>query len=111
MIRVAVQGLAQALMEALVFDDEGRLANGTPLAHRMPSVLDLPREVATITLEHGLGPGPYGAKGLGEHAILAVAAAIASAVADATGAEYSTLPITPEDIAATSGSAAGVRAG
>ena len=105
----AVQGFAQAMIEALAFDDEGRLANGTPLAYRMPSVLDLPREVATMTLEHGLGPGPHGAKGLGEHAILAVAAAIANAVADATGAELFSLPITPEDVAATSGSAAGVR--
>ncbi|MCS6854865.1 MAG: xanthine dehydrogenase family protein molybdopterin-binding subunit, partial [Elioraea sp.] len=71
----AVQGVAQALIEALAFDDEGRLANGAPLVYRMPSVLDLPREFETITLEHGLGPGPHGAKGLGEHAVLAVAAA------------------------------------
>lgn len=104
----AVQGFAQALIEALAFDDEGRLANGAPLLYRMPSLLDLPRDFSTITLEHGLGPGPHGAKGLGEHAILAVAAAIANAVADACGVEPSSLLLSPEDIA-TSGLAAGAR--
>jgi len=94
----AVQGLAQALVEALAFDEDGRLANGTPLGYRMPSMLDLPPVFETITLEHGMGPGPHGAKGLGEHAVLAVAAAIANAAADACGVEIDALPLSPEAI-------------
>ncbi|MFQ3622359.1 MAG: xanthine dehydrogenase family protein molybdopterin-binding subunit, partial [Acetobacteraceae bacterium] len=94
----AAQGLAQALTEALAFDEEGRLANGSPLAYRMPVLVDLPPEFEALTLEHGMGPGPHGAKGLGEHAILAVGAAVANAVADACGVRVTRLPIAAEDV-------------
>jgi CO/xanthine dehydrogenase Mo-binding subunit len=40
--------------------------------------------------------GPFGAKGVGEIAIVPVAAAISNAIYDATGVRSFTLPITPE---------------
>jgi len=42
------------------------------------------------------GPGPYGSKGMSEGALLCVAAAVAAAVREATGATLRDLPLTPE---------------
>jgi CO/xanthine dehydrogenase Mo-binding subunit len=42
--------------------------------------------------------GPFGAKGVGEPPVVPVSAAIASAIADASGARVDTLPITPQRV-------------
>jgi CO/xanthine dehydrogenase Mo-binding subunit len=55
--------------------------------------------IETIVLEGFLGAGPFGAKGLGEPPIIPVPAAVANAVADATGARVYELPLTPERVA------------
>jgi CO/xanthine dehydrogenase Mo-binding subunit len=95
----AVQGLGQALFESL--DYSGDLpANAEPLRYRVPRLRDLPARFETIVLEHGLGPGPFGAKGVGEAGNLTIPAAIANAVADAVGARVTDLPITPEKVLA-----------
>jgi CO/xanthine dehydrogenase Mo-binding subunit len=46
--------------------------------------------------ENGDGPGPMGAKGLGEGGILVVALAICSALFDLTGIRFTEIPVTPE---------------
>jgi len=52
-----------------------------------------------FVVEHG-GPGPFGAKGLGESGMLGVAAAIANAIEDAVGVRVSAIPFTPERVLA-----------
>jgi CO/xanthine dehydrogenase Mo-binding subunit len=52
----------------------------------------------SIFIENGDGPGPYGAKGAGEGGILAIAAAIGSAVNEAAGVTIRDLPLTPERV-------------
>jgi CO/xanthine dehydrogenase Mo-binding subunit len=52
----------------------------------------------SITQEQGHGPGPFGAKGAGEGAMVPVAAAIANAVHDATGVRITQLPLTPDRV-------------
>ena len=47
--------------------------------------MDLPLEMESDIVENGDGPGPYGAKGMSEGALLPVAPAVAAAVRDATG--------------------------
>jgi CO/xanthine dehydrogenase Mo-binding subunit len=42
--------------------------------------------------------GPYGAKGVGESALIPVGPAIANAVADATGERLTDLPLTPDRV-------------
>jgi CO/xanthine dehydrogenase Mo-binding subunit len=42
--------------------------------------------------------GPYGARGLGEHGIVAVPPAVANALSKAIGVDFFEIPITPEDI-------------
>jgi len=92
-----LQGYAQALFEEMVFDGTEPV-NLEPLKYRAPLASDLPFRFESMVLEHGLGPGPFGAKGIGEAGILGVAAAIANAVEDAAGVRITSLPITPEKV-------------
>jgi len=93
----ALQGLGQALFETLAYTGE-RLATATPLTYRLPLATDLPRHFQSFVEEHGMGPGPFGSKGIGESSIMAVAAALANAIEDAVGVRITSLPITPEKI-------------
>jgi CO/xanthine dehydrogenase Mo-binding subunit len=94
----AVMGLGQALMEHVVYDESGRIVNLGALDYRIPTTKDIPLEMASLTVENGDGPGPYGSKGTGESGILCTAPAIASAIRDATGAVIRDLPLTPERV-------------
>jgi len=47
-------------------------------------------------MESGGGPGPYGAKGMGEGGILAVAPAVANAVHNAIATRMQAVPLIPE---------------
>jgi len=51
-----------------------------------------------VLIENGDGPGPMGAKGMGEGGILPVAPAIANALAHRYGVRIRDLPLTPERI-------------
>jgi CO/xanthine dehydrogenase Mo-binding subunit len=61
-------------------------------------VHDLPEELVTILFENGNGPGPYGAKGMGESGLLTVPSAISNALFNATGVRLTELPLTPEKV-------------
>jgi aldehyde oxidoreductase len=90
------QGLGFALMEEHLFE------NGVPLTrgldtYRVPGFCDVP-DVLPIFVEAREPTGPFGAKGLGEPVLVAIAPAIANAVADAIGVRIRDLPITPEKV-------------
>ena len=91
----AVFGLGQALFEDLAYQD-GQLLNGTLIDYCLPRFTDLPGEFNTKIMEGGGGPGPYGAKGMGEGGILPVAPAVGNAVFAATGVRIQAVPLTPE---------------
>jgi CO/xanthine dehydrogenase Mo-binding subunit len=93
----ALQGLGQAMFETLIYSGE-RLATATPLSYRLPLATDLPQYFQSFVEEHGMGPGPFGSKGIGESSIMGVAAALANAIEDAIGVRITSLPITPEKI-------------
>jgi CO/xanthine dehydrogenase Mo-binding subunit len=95
----AVMALGQALFETMQYDGAA-LANIAAAKYRVPLASDLPEVFRAITQEQGHGPGPFGAKGMGEAGILPVAAAIANAVEDATGVRITSLPITAEKVLA-----------
>jgi CO/xanthine dehydrogenase Mo-binding subunit len=90
-------GIGQTFGEELVYRD-GHLANGSLAAYRLPRFKDLPELLETGVLEHRGGPGPYGAKGVGEAALLPVAPAVCNAVHKATGLRLHEVPLTPERV-------------
>jgi CO/xanthine dehydrogenase Mo-binding subunit len=94
----ALQALGQSLFEELRYEG-GEPANATPLKYRVPLAGDLPDCYESFILEHG-GPGPFGAKGIGEAGMLGVASAIANAIHDAVGARLAEIPFTPERVLA-----------
>jgi CO/xanthine dehydrogenase Mo-binding subunit len=94
----AIQGLGHTLMEHYIFDDAGRIRNLGAIDYRIPTSMDLPTEMVSESIEHADGPGPYGAKGMSEGALLCVAATVAAAVRDACGAVIRDLPLTPERV-------------
>jgi CO/xanthine dehydrogenase Mo-binding subunit len=49
-----------------------------------------------IIIETEDATGPHGARGLGEHGIVAIPAAVANALTDALGADSYKIPITPQ---------------
>jgi CO/xanthine dehydrogenase Mo-binding subunit len=94
----AVQSLGIALTEALAYDESGRLTNPSLLDYRKLTAADLPN-IETIIVEVPSPAGPFGARGVGEPPIVPAPAAIANAVADATGIRITECPLTPERIA------------
>jgi CO/xanthine dehydrogenase Mo-binding subunit len=90
----AVQSIGYALHEELVHDEEGQLTTGSFLNYSIPGFEDVP-QIETIIVEVPSPHGPLGAKGIGESAIAAGAAAVANAIAAATGVRMYELPMTP----------------
>jgi CO/xanthine dehydrogenase Mo-binding subunit len=88
------QGLGYALMEQIVHEN-GVVANSSLLDYKLPAPGDLP-PVKSILIETEDPEGPFGAKSIGELAIVPVAAAVANAIRNATGIKPARLPITPE---------------
>jgi len=91
-----VQGMGYALSEEIPLCD-GQPQAATLAEYLMATSLDAPL-VESYLLEQGGGPGPYGAKAVGEHAIAAVAPAIANAIYDAVGVRLTELPMKPEKV-------------
>jgi CO/xanthine dehydrogenase Mo-binding subunit len=94
----AIMGLGHTLMEQYIFDDRGRIRNLGAIDYRIPTSMDLPRELVSDIVENEDGPGPYGAKGMSEGALLCVAPAVAAGVCEATGVAIHELPLTPERV-------------
>lgn len=93
----SMQGLGAALFEEMVFED-GTLKNPTLVQYRLPLITDLPDDFHSRVIENGDGPGPFGAKGVGEGGLMAVPAAIGNAVAQAIGVHINELPLKPEKV-------------
>ncbi|ACA16448.1 aldehyde oxidase and xanthine dehydrogenase molybdopterin binding [Methylobacterium sp. 4-46] len=83
------QGLGLALMEEFI---PGRTENLHD--YLIPTVGDVP-EIAVRIIEDPDPEGPYGAKGVGEPALVATAPAILSAIRHATGARLTRVPVLP----------------
>ena len=93
-----VMGLGSALTEETLWDPDGRMRNPGLLDYRIPTIAEVP-PIEAVAIEGFPGAGPFGMKGLGEPPIIPVPAAVANAVADATGARVLELPLTPERVA------------
>ena len=94
----SVQGIGWALNEEYFYNN-GVMENSTFLDYRIPTTLDLPM-IDTVIVEVPNPGHPFGVRGVGEANIAPPPAAIASAIADATGVRLCDLPMRPDRIAA-----------
>ncbi|MGH7769681.1 MAG: xanthine dehydrogenase family protein molybdopterin-binding subunit, partial [Candidatus Binatia bacterium] len=93
----AITGIGQALFEEIAYDN-GQLINPNLIDYVLPSLGDMPPVIDPICVEVPDPSGPFGAKGIGESALIPVAPAIANAVFDAVGVRIKDLPIKAEKI-------------
>jgi CO/xanthine dehydrogenase Mo-binding subunit len=93
----AIQGLGHTLFESLVYEN-GQPLNAGLIDYRVPRFADLPEQFDSKLIENEDGPGPYGAKGMGESGIVSVAPAVGNALYRATGKRIRELPLTPERV-------------
>ncbi|MCO6452972.1 MAG: xanthine dehydrogenase family protein molybdopterin-binding subunit [Caldilineales bacterium] len=93
----AVQGLSITLLESLR-QENGRFGNASLRDYRLANSLDVPQKLEAIIIEVPQDDGPFGARGVGEHALVGVSAAVANALYNAVGIRISSLPITSESV-------------
>jgi CO/xanthine dehydrogenase Mo-binding subunit len=93
----SLQSAGIALWEEILYTPDGQLLNPSLLDYRTPTAADAP-SIETIILEVPGGDGPFGAKCVGEPAMIPPIAAIANAISDAIGARVLELPATPERV-------------
>ena len=96
-----VQGLGGAMMEHLVYDQEGQLLTGSLADYLIPTASDFPHIRAIMLEQHPSPINPLGAKGAGEGGIIAAGGVMANAVANALSAlqvQPRELPLTPTRI-------------
>ena len=92
------QGIGAALLEEIVYGEDGQLLTGSLMDYLVPTAAEVP----AIEVVHLERPSPTtlgGFKGVGEGGTIGAPAAIANAIADALaplGVEITELPVTPE---------------
>ena len=94
-----IQGIGHTLSEQRLLDPEtGRILTTSLDAYRMPTIADVPEIICEFVDRPDEHLTNLGSKGLGEPPIVPIAAAIANAVRDATGADVHELPISREEM-------------
>jgi len=78
----AAQGIGQALLEQLVYDDQGQLLTGSLMDYAAPRADHMP-EIDIASMHTPSPLNPLGVKGVGEAGCIGVPAAILNAAADA----------------------------
>jgi len=89
-------GVGYGTMESVV-TERGKILNPDFQEYLIPTAMDIP-EIQTIIVEDPEPSGPYGAKGVGEPALIPTAPAILNAVARATGCQFFEIPLTAERV-------------
>jgi carbon-monoxide dehydrogenase large subunit len=94
------QGIAQALLEEMIYGEEGQLVTGTLMDYAIPRADNLPM----FRVEETVTPSPFnplGAKGIGEAATIGSTPALVNAVVDALrpfGVRHLDMPLRPERV-------------
>ena len=93
------QGIGWALNEEYIYGEDGHLQNPGFLDYRIPVASDLPM-IDTVIVEVPNPAHPFGVRGVGEVPIVPPMAAVANAIADATGVRMTDLPMSPPRVLA-----------
>jgi len=94
------QGIGQAMLEEVIFDDQGTPRTASMVDYLIPSIGEVP-EVVTAMTETASPNNPLGAKGIGESGTIGATPAIQNAVVDALshlGVRHIDMPLTPERV-------------
>jgi len=91
------QGVGQALLEGVVYDEQGQLVSGSFMDYAMPRAHDLP-SFKIGTTETRCPSNPLGIRGCGEAGAIAAPAAVINAITDAIGSEDIAMPATPNAV-------------
>ncbi len=92
-----IQALGYTMCEEMVYDSRGRLLTTDLRDYKIYAADEVP-EMGVILVQTYEPSGPYGAKAVAEIPKDAVAPAVASAIAHATGVRIRSLPFTPERV-------------
>lgn len=90
-----MQALGTVLFEELKLKD-GKVLNKSFVDYKIPTIDNTPETFIAMGVEHPEETGPFGARGIGEPAMVPGAPAIANAIYNATGCRFTEMPITPE---------------
>ncbi len=90
-------GIGETMHEEVIFNDHGQVVNNNLAEYKMVTSMDMPT-VNAIVVESDEPNGPFGAKEVGEGAIMPTIPAILNAVYDAIGVRIFELPLTPERV-------------
>ncbi|MDQ7069392.1 MAG: xanthine dehydrogenase family protein molybdopterin-binding subunit [Rhodobacterales bacterium] len=91
------QGIGQALLEQVVYDDDGQLLTGSYMDYTMPRAADIP----FFDVSHHETPSPnnpLGVKGCGEAGAIGSPPAVINAITDAIGNNNLAMPATPQAV-------------
>jgi carbon-monoxide dehydrogenase large subunit len=92
-----VQGLSTAFFEALRLKN-GLLTNPSFVDYRIATSTDAPSDIQAIIVEVPQDDGPWGARGIGEHAMVPTIPAVANAIFDAVGVRVGNPPYSAEKV-------------
>ena len=91
------QGIGQAMLENVVYDDDGQLLTGSYMDYTMPRADDVP--FYTVSHNSTTSPNnPLGVKGCGEAGTIGAPAAVINAITDAIGNNNLAMPATPQNV-------------
>lgn len=94
----STMGIGLGLLEEVKVLD-GKIKTPSFATYLIPTSMDIPT-VHPLIVEEPAESGPFGAKGVGEPALIPTSAAIANAIFKAVGIRITELPITPERLLA-----------
>ncbi|MGZ3871822.1 MAG: xanthine dehydrogenase family protein molybdopterin-binding subunit [Mucilaginibacter sp.] len=95
----AIGGIGMALMEEVVIDHRyGKVINNNFADYHVPVNADIPQIEALFVNKPDPFINPMGAKGMGEIALIGMAAAVTNAIYNATGKRIRQLPVTPDKL-------------
>jgi CO/xanthine dehydrogenase Mo-binding subunit len=90
----STQGVGWALLEGMRYDESGQLVTGTWMDYAVPHSTQAASDIEVLLVEVPSETGPFGARGVGETPVVPTAAAIANAIANATGLRMTDIPMT-----------------
>jgi carbon-monoxide dehydrogenase large subunit len=92
------QGLGQAVIENIVYDDAGQLLTGSFMDYGVPRADMMPPAVLFETLNTPSPTNPLGVKGCGEAGTIGAMPSVMNAIIDALDGQQLEMPATPEKL-------------